>query len=209
MQRFFVEQAYQNARESNNNLAACALCILDCLLGILENLVQYLNRYAFAICAIYGKPFLQAANQAWALMKSRGFDAIINDSLINGVMSLIIIIGGLSTGIFGALVGYYGYNTDWRVWAGLGFLIGAALMFVIAEIVDSSVTTLFICLADDPATLQRTKPEEYNRITQSINKACQTKHTDTKGTEAIASESTKARENATRSHAHDHCCSSC
>ncbi len=80
--RFFVNMAYQNARNSNNQFAACALCILECLIGILESIVNYLNQYAFAICAIYGKAFMPAARDAWGLMKSRGFDAVINDSLI-------------------------------------------------------------------------------------------------------------------------------
>ena len=39
--RFFVNMAYQNARNSNNQLAACALCCLECLIGLLESIVNY------------------------------------------------------------------------------------------------------------------------------------------------------------------------
>ena len=44
--RFFVNMAYQNARNSNNQLAACALCCLECLIGLLESIVNYVNQYA-------------------------------------------------------------------------------------------------------------------------------------------------------------------
>jgi ABC-type multidrug transport system fused ATPase/permease subunit len=56
--RFFVNMAYQQARSSRNALAVCALCILECLLGILESIINYINQYAFAICAIYGSVYI-------------------------------------------------------------------------------------------------------------------------------------------------------
>jgi hypothetical protein len=84
-----------------------------------------------------------------------------------------MIIGGLTTGIFGALIAYYAFDTDWRPWAGVGFVIGMVLMLVVSEIVESSVISLFICLADDPVTLQRTKPTEYHRLTDALNVYCQ------------------------------------
>lgn len=167
--RFFVNLAYQNARNSNNQLAACALCCLECLIGILESLINYINQYALAICAIYGESFIPAAKQAWGLMRSRGYDAVINDSLIGGVLAFAQIIGGLLVGIVTALVAWGAFDTDWRPYAGVGFVVGVMLMTVITEVVESAVIALFICLADDPVVLQRTKPEEYNRIMNPLN----------------------------------------
>lgn len=100
--------------------------------------------FSFAICAIYGKPFLTAASDAWELMRSRGFDAVINDSLIGGVLAFAQIIAGLVTGIAAALIAYYGFDTDWRAWAGAGFIIGVMLMVVVTEVVEAAVITLFI-----------------------------------------------------------------
>jgi len=167
--RFFVNMAYQNARNSNNQWAACALCVLECLIGILESIVNYVNQYAFAICAIYGKSFIPAAKEAWGLMRSRGFDAVINDSLIGGVLAFAQIVCGLLTGIVTALIANYSFETDWRAYAGLGFVIGVMLMTVVCEVVEAAVITLFICLADDPVTLQRTKPNEYNKLMDPLH----------------------------------------
>jgi len=167
--RFFVNMAYQNARNSNNQWAACALCVLECLIGLLESIVNYVNQYAFSIVAIYGKPFMPAASEAWGLMKSRGFDAVINDSLIGGVLAFAQIISGLLTGIITALIANYSFDTDWRPYAGVGFVVGVMLLSVVSEVVEAAVITLFICLADDPVTLQRTKPNEYNMIMDPLH----------------------------------------
>jgi hypothetical protein len=77
-------------------------------------------------------------------MRSRGFDAVINDSLIGGVLAFAQIIAGLVTGIAAALIAYYGFDTDWRAWAGAGFIIGVMLMVVDTEVVEAAVITLFI-----------------------------------------------------------------
>ena len=77
-------------------------------------------------------------------MRSRGFDAVINDSLIGGVLAFAQIIAGLVTGIAAALIAYYGFDTDWRAWAGAGFIIGVMLMVVVTEVVEAAVITLFI-----------------------------------------------------------------
>jgi hypothetical protein len=46
------------ARGQRDNLAAYCL---DILLNLIESLVQYFNVYAFTQVAIYGKPYVQAA----------------------------------------------------------------------------------------------------------------------------------------------------
>jgi hypothetical protein len=43
--RFFIRMAEQNARNSNNTLAACVLCFVECILGWLESLINYINQY--------------------------------------------------------------------------------------------------------------------------------------------------------------------
>jgi hypothetical protein len=42
-------------------------------------------------------------------------------------------------------------------------------MFVISELVESSIITIFICLADDPMTLLNTKPDEYHKFMSHLN----------------------------------------
>lgn len=53
--------------------------------------------------AIYGKDFCTAGKDTWRLIKSRGIDAIINDSLIGNVLGFGMIFAGLFAGGFGLL----------------------------------------------------------------------------------------------------------
>lgn len=53
--------------------------------------------------AIYGKDFCTAGKDTWRLIKSRGIDAIINDSLIGNVLGFGMLFTGLFAGGFGLL----------------------------------------------------------------------------------------------------------
>lgn len=80
--------------------------------------------------------------------------------------------GGLFTGLVtAALTLAYAFitslnsRTESVIIAGVvGFLIGIAEFSIIAAVIDSGVTTTFVCLAEDPAALARTKPELYQQI---------------------------------------------
>ncbi len=59
-------------------LACCAACCLSCIAG----LVEWFNKYAYIEISLYGKSYIPAAKDTWRLMKDRGIDALINDSLV-------------------------------------------------------------------------------------------------------------------------------
>jgi hypothetical protein len=120
--RAMVNQARQQAREADNGIAQCALCCADCVLGCLERMVEYFNVYgkdtrtstqkhlcahimhtrsthlrtctAYTQVAIYGKDFITAAKDTWALFKARGFDMLINDDLTGMVLLMGALLGG-------------------------------------------------------------------------------------------------------------------
>jgi H+/Cl- antiporter ClcA len=46
----------------------------------------------------------------------------------------------------------------------IAFLIGLILSIVINEVIESGTATTFVCLAEDPAALQRNNPELFERI---------------------------------------------
>ena len=67
-------------------------------IDVAESIVNYVNQYALAICAVYGRAFIPAAKEAWGLMRSRGFDAVLNDALIGGVLAFAQLVCGLLSG---------------------------------------------------------------------------------------------------------------
>ncbi|KAJ3291793.1 putative choline transporter, neither null mutation nor overexpression affects choline transport [Borealophlyctis nickersoniae] len=160
------------ANQNNDNLALafCAACA-DCLLSFIEGLVQYFNKYAFTQVAIYGKDFKTAASDTWTLVKTRGIDAIINDSLISNVLSIGGLLIGLITGFIGYL--YVHFSKDITQDTGhyiiivlISFFIGFSEFSILSDVIDSGAATTFVCLAEDPEALRRTKPELYEAIRQ-------------------------------------------
>ena len=128
--------------------------------------------YAYIHVAMYGKSFCDAGKDTWNLIKSHGVDAIINDSLISTVLTIGCLLVGLICGAVGYLWVYAVYaNNQWDqmfAYALLiafgAFLIGIMMMSVVTMVIDSGASTTFVCVAEDPAALARTKPELYNKF---------------------------------------------
>ncbi|MDO9122102.1 MAG: hypothetical protein Q7U31_09975, partial [Anaerolineaceae bacterium] len=68
--RMIVQNLQKQARDSDNFVAACFFWICSCILGILDSIVEYVNVYAYSSIAIYGKPYFEAAHDAWQLLTS-------------------------------------------------------------------------------------------------------------------------------------------
>lgn len=169
----YLARSAQNDR-NNEGIVAILACFAACILGMLENIIEYLNEYAYTQVAIYGRSFVQAAKSTWRLIKSHGIDAIINDNLIGNVLGMtslmVAIVSGACAFGFAKTNMPAGFDNvtafSWIAFA-IGFIIGLALNSVVVDTVNSGTKTTFVCLAEDPAALQRTKPELFNAIAQT------------------------------------------
>jgi len=156
------------ANKRNDFLAAIAACLIGCI----ESLVRYFNRYAFAQVAIYGKTYCKAARDTWELIHSHGIEAIINDNLIGGVLSICIIAGGIIGALFGVLLGFLLVPNFVVLIAVLGFIIGYVMTLLTMEVIDSGVATIFVCFALDPLALQRNDPHLYQLFKDTYWEKC-------------------------------------
>ncbi|RUS16084.1 choline transporter-like protein, partial [Jimgerdemannia flammicorona] len=155
---------YDAQQQVDTPCAAFVLCLVQCCLGYIQALLEYFNYYAYTQVAIYGKDFCTAAKDTWTLIKDRGIEAIINDNLT----------GGILTGVLTALFGYLylvitrpAYNAGGNltpVLVLISFLLGISMFGTVATVIQSGVATTFVCLAEDPEALRRTKPELYEMV---------------------------------------------
>jgi len=167
--RSMVRSFRRNGGGNQNVAQAICVCCAECLLSILDRLVEYFNVYAYTQIAIYGKPYCAAATDTWQLFKHRGIDMIINDDLIGGVLFFGALISGLFTAAVGALSArYLLVESAWGLWAGIGFLVGFAMTMIVMEVVASAVCALFVCWAEDPETLQTTKYDVYSKFMNAV-----------------------------------------
>jgi hypothetical protein len=169
--RALIQAARQSAQDDNNQACSLFLVCLECIVSCIEDILEYFNKYAFAQVAIYGKDYYTAAKDTWALAKSRGIDAIINDNLIGNVLG----IGAFTVGLLGLLSGFIysklffalGNDNLYAAASIFTFVLSVVEFNVLSTVIDSGVATTFVCLAEDPEALLATKPELYHQILET------------------------------------------
>ena len=175
---FFIRGAPPNTARARYRCAVCCVVALCTSAEAADPPGASLALTSVLFCALscavpwcsYGVSYCEAAGSVWELLKARGFDMLINDSLIGIALGFACLMGGLSSAAVCGVMSHVLFTSSgvWWVWALIGFVMGFAMTMVATEVVDSAVTALFVCLADDPAALQRTKPDEYAKLVPAI-----------------------------------------
>ncbi|KAI0341911.1 DUF580-domain-containing protein [Trametopsis cervina] len=170
MIRLVLEIAKDNANSDGHPVEACLALCAECFIGCIEGLVEYFNRYAYIEIALYGKPYIAAAKDTWALFKDRGIDAVINDSLVNSALTW----GGYLVGLLCALFAYLylhfthpAYNVNNQYTAPVvifAFIIGLQCSLTLSSAIEAGVSTIFVGLGEDPQVLAIRAPELFGMI---------------------------------------------
>ncbi|GKY95568.1 hypothetical protein MPSEU_000518200 [Mayamaea pseudoterrestris] len=81
--------------------SSLVVCVLQCLLGFLDRLVAYFNKYAMVYVGLYGYDYMTAGKKTADLFAARGWTLILNDDLVGRVLMLLNFVIGILTGAFG------------------------------------------------------------------------------------------------------------
>ena len=170
MLRQAVSIAQQTEAGEGNIVGTIAYCILGCIISIIDWFVQFINRYAFSHIALYGKAYIPAAKDTFAMMRDRGIDALVNDCLIGPVLTM----GSVFVSFACALLAFlfleftspqYNSNGDYTpVFMAFAFLIGLQMCQTFTTPIGAGADTLFVAMAWDPEVLVREHPDLYNRL---------------------------------------------
>ncbi|KAK5989811.1 Protein PNS1 [Cladobotryum mycophilum] len=163
-------------------IAYAIFCVLGCLLSLIEWAVEFINRYAFAHIALYGKGYIAAAKDTWRMIKDRGIDALINDCLIGPVLSF----GAIFIGYACALLAYlYLLFTDpvynrgggyTPVVMAFAFLIGFQIANIFTTPLSSGIDAIFVAAGWDPQVMMRDHPELYSEMVRVYPKVQEAIH---------------------------------
>jgi len=143
-------------------------CIAYCLLGCVERMIRYFNKYAFAQCAIYGTSFIESAKATWSLFERQLLSALINDDLSGLPIFCGAILGFVVSGAAGYFTAMSFYSDNLELVLGLAYvsgIVGFYTVVCILLVVASGVVALFVCFAEDPAALAKNRPEAYQMLT--------------------------------------------
>mmetsp|Transcript_17181 Transcript_17181/g.35284 ORF Transcript_17181/g.35284 Transcript_17181/m.35284 type:complete len:536 (+) Transcript_17181:206-1813(+) len=154
-----TREMVNSMRSEDNGLL---LCLVDCILGLLEQLAEYFNKWAYIYVGLYGYGFIQASQNVIKLFQARGWSSIIADYLIDTVLMMVSICVGIITGIIGALVGSVLMQQGGAALIG-AFFVGAAIGFILCSalfsLVSSAVNTVIVCFAEAPTEFKSNHPQ--------------------------------------------------
>jgi len=171
--RLILNAIQHNAASDGHPVEVCLACCAACMVGILQNLVEYFNRYAYIEIALYGKPYIGAAKDTWRLFKDRGIDALVNDSLVG----MTLMWGSYAVGLLCSLFGYLYlrftapvYNAGGQYTAPVmlfSFVVGLVCCQTITSAIEAGVSTIFVGLGEDPQVLAIRAPALFSMITDA------------------------------------------
>jgi len=138
-------------------------CILGRILKCVEYSLKYFSKYSFCYVAAYGTPFFESGKTVSNLFNDRGWTAIVNDNFVSSTLTIGVVLTVCVMSATGYLVGLplaVDQNTQLLFAVG-GGVIGYSVSMVVLGVVESAVAMVFVCLAENPHSLQVNHPDTY------------------------------------------------
>mmetsp|Transcript_16569 Transcript_16569/g.25736 ORF Transcript_16569/g.25736 Transcript_16569/m.25736 type:complete len:572 (-) Transcript_16569:62-1777(-) len=175
--RYMLQHAREQAQDRNNDSAAlCSIiyCILQCIVSLLEDIIEYFNQWAYVFVGIYGYGYLDAGKNVIELFKARGLTTIVSNDLAGFVLNFTNFTVGVITGFFAILLSnmtgqdYFVPDADVTVTKTIGFvtgfIVGLIMSATMTNVIRGAVRTIIVCFADAPSKLQENHPLETERM---------------------------------------------
>ena len=159
--------AHQAARRRGRD--HCAVQLAGCVLGCLESLAEYFNKWALTYAGVYGDSLVEAGRAVAALFERRGFDALVNDSIVDSALALAGALVGVLTALVAALLAAAAGHSGGVVAlvALVALIAGFYVCSVAVGVVSAGVATVYVCFAEDPAALAATHPAEHDALVEA------------------------------------------
>jgi len=137
-------------------------CVLDCILSLLEDVMEYFNKWAFIYVGLYGYPYITAGKKVAHLFQQRGWTVIINDNLIGRVLSFT----SITVGVLCGLVQYLVFSNN-EALALFGFIFGVFFSSTMMSVINSAVSTVVVCFAEAPEELESSHPDHSRAMKEA------------------------------------------
>ncbi|XP_021675777.1 uncharacterized protein LOC110661454 isoform X2 [Hevea brasiliensis] len=151
----------------------CLLCCVDFMFHLVETLVRFFNKYAYVQIAVYGKSFNHSARDAWELFQSTGVEALVAYDCSGAVLLMGTLLSGLITGTCSAVWTYIKWSDRVIMIGSTAMLMGMVLVGVAMVVVESAVTSIYICYAEDPLLIRRWDAEFFDQLSETLHQRLQ------------------------------------
>jgi len=163
-------------RAQNDRNAGILRCIAMCILSYIERIVEYFNKWAYVYVGLYGYGYIDAGKRVINLFKTRGWQTIIADNLVNRLLGIMALTIGLLTGVctlFAAfVVEEFESQNGWMPYGFVvGFFVGLTLSCIFMGLLSSAVDAIIVLFAEAPAELMDSHPMIAQEMSQTWSDA--------------------------------------
>jgi len=147
----FLNVLLELSKKSNtqNRFLVCLIRGLQCLLGCIQGIVQYINKFAYIHVAMHGYSFCKAARECFELISRNFFNAVIMDTIAGFVLFVgKALFTALCTIITIAILDANNRPLT-SVTLALTIVISFAVLHIISHVIGVSVDTVFVCYLED------------------------------------------------------------
>jgi len=165
-----IRQARVDAQADGNTCCCVILLVLECVVTCVGDILEYFSEWAYVQCAVRDVSFIEAARITYSFMTCSSLELILQDLLVNSVVSL----GALLCGAVGCAAGA---GAGFAVGAGSGHVIAGAVIGLwaglvsgsaAAAIISSGTKSILVLWAEDPEPLRRNFPEIHKEFENRI-----------------------------------------
>ncbi|KAF5444483.1 hypothetical protein F2P56_033611 [Juglans regia] len=123
--------------------------------------------------AVTGKSFNRSARDAWELFQSTGVEALVAYDCSGAVLLMGILLGGLVTGTCSGVWTWIKWTDRVSMVGSTAMLMGMVLVGLAMVVVESAVTSIYICYAEDPLLIQRWDSEFFDQMSEMLHQRLQ------------------------------------
>merc|ERR1740139_1146107 len=151
------------------------LCLVQCLLSCLEDILEYFNKWAYVYVGLYGFGYVEAGRNVVQLFQNKGWSVIVTDDLTDRVLMMVSIGVGVLTGFAGLaitlvdqdILGNFGVENVPAAGFLVGFLVGVVFSSILMSVVGSAINTVIVCFAESPAEFEANHPQLSSEMRSS------------------------------------------
>ncbi|KAF9307795.1 putative choline transporter, neither null mutation nor overexpression affects choline transport [Podila horticola] len=181
---YAIVQTIKKALDVLGGGSSILACASEGCFHYINKALESITPLVYCEVAIYGKPFLPAGRDAFAVVKDRGLEVVLNEIIISTVWSVGAFFGAYTSAILSQeylMMVMGGRHTPdvkhhtLQIWivTGLVFVLSMQVMFTAGAVVHSGVATIFITLAEDPDAMAEAKPKFFAKIKAAYPKMMQ------------------------------------
>ncbi|XP_047975684.1 CTL-like protein DDB_G0274487 isoform X2 [Salvia hispanica] len=122
---------------------------------------------------VYGKSFNHSAKDAWELFQSTGVEALIAYDCSGAVLFMGTVLGGLISGTCAAIWTRIKHPERVVMVGSTAMLMGMILVGLAMVVVESAVTSIYICYAEDPSLISRWDAAFFAQISEKLHQRLQ------------------------------------